>query len=244
MVQMAKKIVIIGATSGIGLGLARKFAQKGYLVGVTGRRKHLLENVREENPHAYFIQEMDIVQTNATLDRLNHLKEVMNGIDMLVMNAGIGHINRNLMYSLEKEVLETNVTGFVNVVTWAYHSFKEQGFGHLIAITSIGGLRGNGSAPSYNGSKAFQLNYLEGLRIMAKKESFNLHITDIRPGLVDTAMAKGDKLFWLMPVEKAVEQMFRAIKRKKKVAYITRRWRPIAFLLKILPRSIYDNISA
>jgi short-subunit dehydrogenase len=97
--------------------------------------------------------------------------------------------------------------------------FKKQGHGHLVNISSIAGLIGNGEAPSYNATKAFQINYLEGLRLNAYKSRVNIHVTDVRPGFVDTDMAKGDGLFWVAPVEKAAQQIFTAIKRKRKVYY-------------------------
>jgi short-subunit dehydrogenase len=83
---------------------------------------------------------------------------------------------------------------------------------------------------------------MEGLRQKANKLNKQIYITDIRPGLVDTAMAKGDGLFWVAPVNKAVTQIYQAIKNKKKVAYITKRWCLIAFLFKIMPRAIYERI--
>jgi short-subunit dehydrogenase len=69
-----------------------------------------------------------------------------------------------------------------------------------------------------------------------------IFVTDIRPGLVDTQMAKGEGLFWVMPLEKAVGQMFKSIVAKKKVVYVTKRWRLIAALLKLLPRAVYDRL--
>jgi short-subunit dehydrogenase len=100
-------------------------------------------------------------------------------------------------------------------------------------------MRGEGIAPAYNASKAYQINYTEGLRKKAAKLSYPIHITDIRPGFVDTAMAKGEGLFWVTPLQKAVQQIYRAIFRKRKVVYISRRWRYVAMLLRIMPASIY-----
>ena len=71
----------------------------------------------------------------------------------------------------------------------------DHGGGHLVVITSVGGLRGGGAAPAYNASKAYQINYAEGLRQRVAKSGLPVTITDIRPGLVDTAMAKGEGLF-------------------------------------------------
>ena len=120
--------------------------------------------------------------------------------------------------------------------------FKKQGHGHLVNISSVAGIRGNGLAPSYNSSKAYQINYLEGLRLNASKSNSSIHVTDVRPGFVDTAMAKGDGLFWVSPVEKAAEQIYTAIKQKKNKAYISKRWKLIGYLLKIIPYSILKKL--
>jgi short-subunit dehydrogenase len=80
------------------------------------------------------------------------------------------------------------------------------------------------------------------LRINAKKYGSSITITDARPGFVDTAMAKGEGLFWVAPVQKAAEQIFEAIKQKKKGVYITKRWRLIALLLRIIPFSILKRV--
>jgi short-subunit dehydrogenase len=83
---------------------------------------------------------------------------------------------------------------------------------------------------------------LEGLRLNAHKSNLPVYITDVRPGFVDTAMAKGEGLFWVAPVQKAAEQILEAIKQKKKVVYITKRWKLIALLLRIIPFSILKRI--
>ena len=75
------------------------------------------------------------------------------------------------------------------------------------------------------------MNYTEGLRQKAAKLPYPLYLTDIRPGFVDTAMAKGEGLFWVTPLDKAVRQIYKAITRKKKIYYISKRWRYIALLL-------------
>ena len=76
------------------------------------------------------------------------------------------------------------------------------------------------------------------MRINAKKYGSSISIKDARSGFVDSALAKGEGLFWVAPVQKAAEQIFEAIKQKKKVVYITKRWRLIAPLLRIISFSI------
>lgn len=125
---------------------------------------------------------------------------------------------------------------------WTIKQFEKQGFGHLVSISSVGGLRGSGIAPAYNATKAFQINYMEGIRQKTNKVNNKIFITDIRPGLVDTAMAKGNGLFWVASVEKASKQIYAAIQKKRKIAYVTKRWILVALILKLMPSSLYCKI--
>lgn len=161
---------------------------------------------------------------------------------MLIISSGAGDINDKLDFEIEKKTIDTNVTGFTCIADWTFNYFKKQTYGHLVAITSIGGLRGSRAAPSYCATKAYQINYLEGLRQKVTKENTQIVITDIRPGLVNTAMAKGEGLFWVMPVEKTVRQIYGAIKKKKRVAYVTKRWSVLGRILKQIPGSIFEKM--
>ncbi|MBO9659201.1 MAG: SDR family NAD(P)-dependent oxidoreductase [Chitinophagaceae bacterium] len=195
-----KKAIVIGATSGIGRELALILLNNGYKVGLTGRRIRLLEEIRQTNPAHIEIMQMDITETDLIEDKLNRLRENLGGLDLLVISAGIGELNPSLDFSLEHTAINTNVTGFTCVAGWAFNYFQEKRSGHLAGITSIAGLRGSGIAPSYNATKSYQINYLEGLRQKARKQKLSVTVTDIRPGFVDTVMAKGDGQFWVAPV--------------------------------------------
>jgi short-subunit dehydrogenase len=166
----------------------------------------------------------------------------LGGLDLLFFSSGTGELNKPLNFSIEKRTIDTNILGFTYVADWAFNYFEKQQSGHLVAISSIAGLRGNGVAPSYNASKAYQINYLEGLRQKATKLKTQIFVTDIRPGFVDTAMAKGEGQFWVASVNKASEQIFKAIQKKKKVVYVTKRWLIISLLLKSIPRIVYDRL--
>ncbi len=237
-----KNAIIVGATSGIGKELARILVDAGFRVGITGRRLELLEELRSENPAAYVISSFDICRPDEAVEKLEALTAELGRLDLLIISSGTGELNPNLDFTIEKSTIDTNVIGFTCVADWAFNFFGNQGHGHLVAVSSLGGLRGSGEAPAYNASKAWQINYLEGLRQKVRRAKSPVHITDIRPGLVATAMAKGDGLFWVMPVEKTARQIYQAILKKKKVAIVTRRWRIISAILKLLPRSIYERI--
>ncbi|MDY4538137.1 MAG: SDR family NAD(P)-dependent oxidoreductase, partial [Prevotella sp.] len=128
------------------------------------------------------------------------------------------------------------------VIDRLYCIFEKQGFGHLVAITSVGGLRGEPSAPAYSATKAYQINYMEAIRKKAFKNGGRITVTDIRPGLVNTAMAKGEDLFWVMPVEKVSNQIISAIRKKRSKVYVTKQWHILAFIYKILPFSIIKRL--
>ena len=161
---------------------------------------------------------------------------------MLVISSGTGDLNENLDFAIEKRTINTNVLGFTCVADYAFKYFEKQKTGHLVAISSVGGLRGSRQAPSYNATKSYQINYLEALRQKATFLRIPVIITDIRPGFVDTDMAKGEGQFWVASVDKATRQIFDAVINKKKIVYVTKRWEIIDTILKKIPRIIYDRI--
>lgn len=237
-----KKAIIIGASSGIGKGLAKLLTENEYKVGITGRRTRLLNELKETNTNSFLIKTFDITDTKTSIEKLEELTSELGGLDLLILSSGIGDLNETLDFEIERKVIDLNVTGFTNIIDWTYNYFENQEFGHLVAISSVAGIRGSRQAPSYNATKSYQINYLEGLRQKSTNSKKPIYVTDIRPGLVDTDMAKGEGLFWVMPVEKVAKQIFKAILNKSKVVYVTKRWGLLGRLLKIMPRFIYDRM--
>ena len=109
-------------------------------------------------------------------------------------------------------------------------------------MSSIASYRGNSWAPAYSASKAYMSNYLEAISIKAYRLKKKIAVTDIQPGFVKTDMAKGNKLFWIAPLEKATKQIYHAIEKKKRRVQITKRWAIAAWFLKWLPFSLYKKI--
>lgn len=237
-----RKAIIIGATSGIGKGLAKLLVDNNYNVGITGRRTELLEELKSQKPSSYFTRSFDITNTKIIVENLDALTTELGGLDLLIISSGTGDLNEQLDFEIEKRTIETNVTGFTCMANWTFRHFENQKSGHLVAISSVGGLRGSRIAPAYNATKSFQINYLEGLRQKATKLNQPIFVTDVRPGFVDTDMAKGDGQFWVATVDKATRQIFDAIRQKKKIVYVTKRWKLIALILKRIPTQIYDRM--
>ena len=154
----------------------------------------------------------------------------LTNIDLVILCAGIGELNPDLDIETELHTLKVNVEGWTNCVDTAYNQFKKQGFGHLVTVTSVGGLQPTPIAPSYSASKAFQINYTKSLQKLSKDSG--VIITEIRPGLIDTRMAKGDGLFWVMSPDRVAASIVKAIEKKRKRLIFDCRWRLINFLLK------------
>ena len=229
-----KKAIIIGGSSGIGKELATILSNEGYCIGITARRLKLLEEFKSNLKNKVIIEYMDVSNVLEAMNNLKDLIDKMGGLDLIVISAGTGYLNEDLEWEKEKHTIDVNVSGFCGLANISINYFKKQGYGHLVSISSIAANMPNKDAPSYSASKAFMSNYLGGLQQLYAKINKNIIITDVQPGFVDTAMAKGEKMFWLSTPQKAAMQIYQAIKKKKKKAYITKRWKLIAIILRLI----------
>jgi short-subunit dehydrogenase len=241
------RVIIVGATSGIGLELAKLYIQNGDMVGVTGRREHLLNDLQQKYPSQIVTESFDVMgQKN-----IFHLESLINKLgepDLLIYNSGYGEISETLDWAIDQKTTLTNVNGFVEIVNYTFNYFVKKGRGQIAATSSIAALRENSQAPAYSASKAYQSMYMAGLhlktlRIRKKNPAIELHISDIQPGFVNTKMAKGKGRFWEASVEKAAKQIFNAIQKKRRKTYITHRWVIIAWLLKWMPYFIIKKFA-
>lgn len=238
-----KKVIIIGATSGIGRALAVELHSRGYMIGATGRRRHKLLALEDELHHRFHIQEMDVTEIEQSRHQLESLIEAMGGMDIIVLNAGVSNMRGSSDWDREQQVIDVNVRGFTSLSNFSFNYFRKQGGGHIVGISSIAALFGYGRAAVYNGSKAFVSTYLQGYRQKANHIKQNISITDLKPGFVESEMTEHmNGLFWVANTEKAAYQMANAIEKKKNHAYITRRWRLFAWLIKLTPNWLLDRI--
>jgi short-subunit dehydrogenase len=183
----------------------------------------------------YFIQ-------NENQGKIQQLIEKLGGLDLLIYNAGFGEPSKELNADIENTTTKTNVNGFMEIVSYAFTYFVEKGYGQIAVTSSVAAVRGNSWAPAYSASKAFMSSYAESLNMKAKRLQKDIVITDIRPGFINTKKAKAKGQFWAVPKEKAAQEIVNAIEKKKRVAYITRRWWLVAQIMKLLPYNIYRRI--
>ncbi len=242
MKNITKKAIIIGGTSGIGRGLAELLMKNNWTVGITGRRTEILDEIKENRKQQVFIQQHDITAIDHSDTAMESLFNKLGVVDLVIVSSGVSELNQELDWNTEHKVILTNVNGIAKVYEFMFSKLKKQGHGHLVGISSIASLRGNRYCPSYSASKAFQANYLEALRCIAKNEKININITDVQPGFVDTPMAKGDTLFWVASVKKASHQIYSAILKRKRKVYITKRWRFIAWCMKLAPSWVLEKM--
>jgi short-subunit dehydrogenase len=234
--------VIIGASSGIGFALAHDLSRRGYTLGLAARRVELLDELAKNLATRAVIRYLDVTEPEASMAQLRSLILELGSVDLFVISSGTGYENPGLEWELEKRTIETNAIGFAAIANVAAEHLASRGAGTLVGISSIAAIRGNGDAPAYGATKAFVSHYLAALRHKFAKRRSKVVILDVKPGFVDTAMAKGDGLFWVAAPEKASVQIMRAIDRQSTHVYVTRRWRLVAWVLRWLPNSLWNRL--
>lgn len=243
--QSRQTAVIIGASSGIGEALAHQLNREGWRLGLLARRLDRLEALRQTLAPETVVRRIDVTHGDAAAI-LEELLDELHGADLVIISAGTGHLNRDLHLELDLDTVTTNVLGFMTMAQVAMRHFLRRGRGHLVGISSVAALRGDGDGATYSASKAFQSVYLDGLRDLVRHRGLPIAIavTEVQPGFVDTAMMKTERplpavVRWLLVAspEMAAQQIVRAIRKRAKHAYITRRYALVAFILKLLPRA-------
>ena len=235
------RIIIIGATSGIGREVAKFYIAQGWQVGVAGRRAEELETLRKEAPEQVSTQVLDVTLEDAPF-RLQSLIDKVGGMDLFLLSSGIGKQNPTLTPDIELKTAATNVEGFIRLTTAAYHYFEKQGYGHLAAISSIAGVKGLGIAPAYSATKRFQNTYLDALDQLSRMNGLNIRFTDIRPGFVATPLLKDDNYPLLMKAPQVATSIVKAISKKKRIVVIDWRYRILVFFWKLIPHWIWVRL--
>ena len=200
-----------------------------------------MESMAKDFPAPATIRYLDLTDYDKSMETFRNLLTEMGTVDLVIANSGINFLFPDATQT--EAVIRVNVLGLVGCMELAKSHLLQQGYGHLVCITSIAGIRGSGPSPVYGASKAFLINYLEGVRKQVHRKGYNLHITDVRPGYVATDMTAGQKgLFWLTPQQEAARQIRQAIAAKKPVIYVSPRWRLVALALRVIPYSLYKHV--
>ncbi len=238
MGQERKKVIIIGASGGIGRALAGKLSAEGWVVGLTGRSLERLQGLRKELPGETYVCAIDIRDTREAIHQLNNLIMIMRGVDLVIINAGVLFHNLECRWDREEETVKVNVLGFAAMANTAVNYFLQKQSGCVVGISSVAGHRGSGRSPAYNASKAFMINYMEGLR--QRLAGTPIRVIDIRPGFINTDMLCDRKsLFGVASTDKAARDIYRAIQKQKRIAYVPAWWGIVMWFFKRLPENLY-----
>lgn len=237
-----KRIVIVGATSGIGWEVARLCIREGWRVGAAGRRQEALARLKALAPEQVVTQALDITHDDAT-QHLDSLIGKLGGMDIYLHSSGIGSRNIELDPKIELATLRTNGEGFVRMVTAAYAYFRVHGGGHLAVISSIAGTRGLGSAPAYSATKRMQNTYIDALAQLARINGLKIDFTDIRPGFVATPLLHNeDRYPMLMQPEKVARRIMTALHRRRRRIVIDRRYAVMVFFWRLIPQWLWERL--
>lgn len=241
---MPQKAIIIGASSGIGAALAVELSKRGYTLGLTARRvKMMEEQLRPKLSTPSFFTFMDVTDTESSATVLCNLITQMGGVDLIVINAGVLENSNGMDRKTAEHLIRINVLGFAGMLQEAYRIFQKQGHGHIAGISSIASLLPHPLGSAYNASKAFVSNYLDSIRLRIKRKGENIAVTDVMAGYILTPMTQENKhMFWVASAEKAARQIAHDLTKKKKISYVSRRWRLIAYLLPLIPRILLNKI--
>lgn len=228
--------LVVGASSGIGEAIARRLANDGWRVILAARRLDRLQALADELGEPAIAAQLDLADDRAARATLQALAAEHGPIELWVLNAGTGETNPAFDYEPERRTIMVNVVGFAAMADVALHHCLATGRGRIVGVTSIARFRGTRHAAAYSASKAFVALYLDAMRDIARQRGAGVTVTDACPGYVRTDLMKAPRPFWVATADKAASQIIAGTLAGRKVAYITRRWRLVAWLLKLLPR--------
>ncbi len=259
-----KRVIIIGASSGIGRALAEYYASKGCKVAVAARREENLKEIQSLYPQNIIYRAMDVAD-NGSSQIFASMIEALGGLDLLIYCSGSGRYSQELSKEIELETVKVNIKGFLNIIVPAFNYFvSRQGLSedlpqvrdsiapdsanagvehipHIVTISSVASVRGLGVSPSYSATKRFQTIYFEALAQKASIKGTKIDFTAIKPGFIATDFINR-KYPCTMQLPYAVKRIIRAIEKRKKDTVVDWRWSIAVFLMKLIPTGIWRRM--
>ena len=240
-----RRLVITGASSGLGLALARHYLEQGIVVGALARRGDLLHALEADFPGQVSCYQVDVRDTVAIQDAANDFIERFGCPEVVIANAGVS-AGTLTEYSEDVEVfqqvMDINMMGIVKSFQPFIEPMRVAQAGTLVGIASVAGFRGLPGAGAYSASKAAAISYLESLRVELRGSE--VKVVTICPGYIKTPMTAVNSypMPFILDADDAAGRIALAIKRQNTFAVIPWQMSLVGFGLKLLPRSIYDRI--
>lgn len=228
--------IVVGASSGIGEAIARRLAAEGWRVGLAARRLPRLQTLAGQIGNGAIAVAVDLADPDGARAALQALAAQLGDVELWVLNAGTGELNRDFDWAPERDTLQVNVMGFAAMADVAMHHCLARGRGRIVGVSSIARFQRRPAAIAYSASKAYVSTCLDGLRTLARARKLPITVTEACPGFVDTPMMKASSPFWVATPEKAAREILAAAERGRAIVYVSRRWALIAALLAVVPR--------
>ena len=246
---MAKTVLITGASSGIGAGMAREFAQKGYNLAICARRLERLETLKQELESQYGVKviskTLDVTNYEQVFEVFRAFKNDFGTLDRVIVNAGVGEGRRigKGNFEINRSTVETNFISALAQCEAAVEIFRAQNSGHLVVISSMSAMRGMPKhLTAYGASKAGVAALAEGIR--AELIDTPIKVTTIFPGYIRTEINEGAKKLPFEVDEKTGSRLLAAEIDKEPVkAYVPKwPWLPLGLAMKVLPLRIVNKL--
>jgi short-subunit dehydrogenase len=243
--RVRQRILITGASAGLGEGMARRFAGLGRDLALVARRTDRLEALRTELLAAHpgiriEIAALDVDDPEAVARVIPELADKLGGLDRAVVNAGIGKGGSvgTGRAAANRATLMTNVLGAHATCEAAMEIFRRQGAGHLVLISSVASLRGmRGSRNVYGASKAAVNALAEGIR--SDVWGSDIRVSSILPGYIETDLNVGRRGLFTVSYDKGVDALVAVVEREPTRGYVPEwPWRAIAVLIRVLPLGV------
>lgn len=246
--QNRRKVILVGASSGIGAAMARQLAREGCNLALLARRADLLTALCDEiNTTAGEVRARaylhDVNQYESVPALLQTILADLGGLDVFIYSAGISQMVGLKKYDFHKDLrtLQVNLLGalaWLNPVAELFQSLK---CGQIVAVSSVAGERGRVGNPSYNASKAALNSYMESLRNRLTR--YGVNVLTARPGFIKTALLEGAKgTFWAIPAEQAARDICRAMRKRRQDVYTPARWRWVMLVIRNIPSRIFRRM--
>ena len=242
--ETKRHAVIVGATSGIGLEVARVLASKGWAVGIAGRRRELLSEIQRNMPGIVATECIDVTAQDSSA-ALMRLIENTGGMDLYFHSSGIGYQNTELDMGRELATVETNAVGMTRMVGAAFHYLEQHPDqrSQIAVISSIARTRGLGAAPAYSSSKRYTSHYLECLtQLCHLRRLRHISIHDIRPGFVRTPLISGANYPLQLEPSAVARQIVMGLERNQSIITIDWRYRLLVFFWRLIPRWLWVRL--
>jgi short-subunit dehydrogenase len=242
------RVFITGASSGLGEGLARRYAEPGAVIGLCARRAPLLAELAkgiESRGARALVYAVDVGDTAEMQAATADFARQCGGVDLVIANAGIGIAHATLEGKSEPiaKLMQVNVIGATNTVVPFVPVMVQQRSGTLVAVSSVAGYRGLPGRAAYSASKAAVMTFMDALRL--DLEGTGVHAMTLCPGFVRTPLTASlpGKLPFVIDVEEAVRQMASAIDQRAKTFVFPWQVRILSRVLEFAPEGLVRKIS-